>query len=381
MVITNFPVLYAGGANKRNLVTNAPEFWINGTGNADTGTPSVGTETRIRTPDHGIKIRPDTMYSIARYGEYGGKPYYVTVYQFDADNNPVSPPEELSWYEDNPYSFTSKPNADNCFIILRHYNNSAISPSEINSNVFVKMVEGVIGDDTSFVNRQLESRSNVKHGQAFSVYDQNGKEKVRIYGDSEGGNIRVCPPDDYPDTSWELDAYNENLRIYVRTGGKNIVPFCLKTDGSVDLPNSNKYYFAHGEIITSKEGAVRGYGVATIIVQPTRLAAICFSARITTAGNESKHDWGINASALKNLCDGLPDITPETGGVVVMVKEEKIDTTLNGYGGTMSARDEFWNPARKHTTDNTAIGAWYESIASADTRLIGVCFGVANSGK
>ena len=247
------------------------------------------------------------------------------------NNNPISPPEELIWYENNPYSFTSKSNADNCFIILKHHNNSDISPSEINNSVFVKMVEGEIRDVDTFIYKKLVSRENIKYGQAFSAYDQNGKEKVDIYTDKEGGNIRFSPPDSYPNTFWEMDAYNGNCRIYVYNNGVNTVPIFLKTDGSVDLPLSNKHYFISGEIISS-EGNIKGLGTATIVVHPTRIAVVYFSAKITEVDDgklAKSHDWGINPLALKNLCADLPDIIPFQGGIVFGTTNETINSEFN----------------------------------------------------
>lgn len=54
-----------------------------------------------------------------------------------------------------------------------------------------------------------------KADKTWEALEERTNGKVVIYGNEEGGNIRINSPEQY-DTSWEFDAYNGNLRVYRR---------------------------------------------------------------------------------------------------------------------------------------------------------------------
>lgn len=64
------------------------------------------------------------------------------------------------------------------------------------------------------VNKTLEERTNGK---------------VKIYGDAEGGNIRITSPNG---VIWEIDAYNDNLRVYCDDGS---ISYSFSKDGTLNI--------------------------------------------------------------------------------------------------------------------------------------------------
>ena len=64
------------------------------------------------------------------------------------------------------------------------------------------------------VNKTLEERTNGK---------------VKIYGDAEGGNIRITSPNG---VIWEIDAYNDNLRAYCDDGS---ISYSFSKDGTLNI--------------------------------------------------------------------------------------------------------------------------------------------------
>ena len=64
------------------------------------------------------------------------------------------------------------------------------------------------------VNKTLEERTNGK---------------VKIYGDEEGGNIRITSPNG---VIWEIDAYNDNLRAYCDDGS---ISYSFSKDGTLNI--------------------------------------------------------------------------------------------------------------------------------------------------
>ena len=64
------------------------------------------------------------------------------------------------------------------------------------------------------VNKTLEERTNGK---------------VKIYGDAEGGNIRIISPNG---VNWEIDAYNDNLRAYCGDGS---ISYSFSKDGTLNI--------------------------------------------------------------------------------------------------------------------------------------------------
>lgn len=69
---------------------------------------------------------------------------------------------------------------------------------------------------------------------------------VRIWTDTEGGNIRVIPEENAPVDYWDMDANNGIFRIFAYknetdTNGKGYVfPLALHTDGSIAVGNPKK---------------------------------------------------------------------------------------------------------------------------------------------
>lgn len=70
---------------------------------------------------------------------------------------------------------------------------------------------------TTASGRALDARQ----GKALKdLLDSRTNNKVRLYTDTEGGNIDIISPDKYGD-SWQMDAYDGNFRIYHTKNGKH----------------------------------------------------------------------------------------------------------------------------------------------------------------
>ncbi len=74
-------------------------------------------------------------------------------------------------------------------------------------------------------------------GPYFRVYSTT-QEAVCVYGDNEGGNVRFYPPSTY-NSYWEMDAYNNDFRIYAlnTTGDQNYKSFVYGRNGNFISPN------------------------------------------------------------------------------------------------------------------------------------------------
>ena len=87
---------------------------------------------------------------------------------------------------------------------------------------------------TSLLNGYLPLTGGILSGQLSFSYSNS--EKLILYANNEGGNIRIVSPSSYTDEDgnqrfWEMDAFNGNLRFYSRNNGTTWVNF--RTDGSV----------------------------------------------------------------------------------------------------------------------------------------------------
>ena len=71
----------------------------------------------------------------------------------------------------------------------------------------------------------------------FKVGSNTYGDKVQIWTDNEGGNIRITAPDNYK-CYWEIDAFNGNLRIYKYDANTSTVyvPFSI-SDDTVNVDN------------------------------------------------------------------------------------------------------------------------------------------------
>lgn len=79
----------------------------------------------------------------------------------------------------------------------------------------------------------------------MSGSDEN-KIGVRMWTDSEGGNLRVYPPEGKVTDYWDMDAYDGGFRIFAYknathpNGAGHVFPLTLNTDGSVSVGNTAK---------------------------------------------------------------------------------------------------------------------------------------------
>lgn len=94
----------------------------------------------------------------------------------------------------------------------------------------------VVGVDKLFkVNRNFKvlaeelDKTRAKIDSVNQTLEERTNGKVKIYGDAEGGNIRIISPNG---VNWEIDAYNDNLRAYCDDGS---VSFNFLKDGTLNI--------------------------------------------------------------------------------------------------------------------------------------------------
>lgn len=94
----------------------------------------------------------------------------------------------------------------------------------------------VVGVDKLFkVNRNFKvlaeelDKTRAKIDSVNQTLEERTNGKVKIYGDAEGGNIRITSPNG---VIWEIDAYNDNLRAYCDDGS---ISYSFSKDGTLNI--------------------------------------------------------------------------------------------------------------------------------------------------
>ena len=94
----------------------------------------------------------------------------------------------------------------------------------------------VVGVDKLFkVNRNFKvlaeelDKTRAKIDSVNQTLEERTNGKVKIYGDAEGGNIRITSPNG---VIWEIDAYNDNLRVYCDDGS---ISYSFSKDGTLNI--------------------------------------------------------------------------------------------------------------------------------------------------
>ena len=94
----------------------------------------------------------------------------------------------------------------------------------------------VVGVDKLFkVNRNFKvlaeelDKTRAKIDSVNQTLEERTNGKVKIYGDAEGGNIRITSPNG---VNWEIDAYNDNLRAYCDDGS---ISYSFSKDGTLNI--------------------------------------------------------------------------------------------------------------------------------------------------
>ena len=94
----------------------------------------------------------------------------------------------------------------------------------------------VVGVDKLFkVNRNFKvlaeelDKTRAKIDSVNQTLEERTNGKVKIYGDAEGGNIRIISPNG---VNWEIDAYNDNLRAYCDDGS---ISYSFSKDGTLNI--------------------------------------------------------------------------------------------------------------------------------------------------
>ena len=135
-------------------------------------------------------------------------------------------------------------------------------------------------------------------------------------------------------------------------------------------------YTAPGFLLNSVADTCEGYGIVTVSLYPNGIARVDFDIQITANGTGSAYFlWGLNRNLIKNINSNIPTITPIGGGSLTYYNTSGgIADDRMGYGGTMVAVSEFWQPSRMYTTSGY-IGGWPANACVVNQRLIGVCYG------
>ena len=147
---------------------------------------------------------------------------------------------------------------------------------------------------------------------------------------------------------------------------------------SIDkLEVKNKFLIANGKICTCADNSnFSGFGIANVILRNDGLAEIHYSYTITNTGSGRSFSWGLSNTALHNLNNNIPIITPISGisGNCIFYTGTTRDTNKNhNAAGTMGIPG-FWNPFRIYGT-NGEIGQWATNDGWSGYTIIGTAFG------
>lgn len=108
------------------------------------------------------------------------------------------------------------------------------------------------------------------------ITDGNNKTVMKLFGDTEGGNMTIIPPDgnQYDVTKWNIDAYNGNLRFNAFDEDGKTCYIVFDRQGGVQCyndtyPNNYAYLFADeegGNLILTPPEEIGGNGKLILIM-------------------------------------------------------------------------------------------------------------------
>ena len=132
-------------------------------------------------------------------------------------------------------------------------------------------------------------------------------------------------------------------------------------------------YRCLGEIIKSKTGTCKAYGMATIY-RNGNSGRIDFEAKFTTAGtSDSAFDVVLSRDLLVAIDATLPSFEAVTNGSVHYISSSggTLNNTLEGYAGVMAKTDTAeWQLSRLYNTSGS-IGGWADISFAANMMVFG----------
>lgn len=152
----------------------------------------------------------------------------------------------------------------------------------------------------------------------------------------------------------------------------------------LDNALARRIYHANGMLIDDPADGIRGYGTATVTLEPSGLARIDFSIGITQTGSATNgyyYHYGIDRDLLTTLNANIPAITPVWGGVLTVFQA---DGTLSehhvglGAGFEAHASGKYWMPGRCYEASGDyggAWGGWEQGQFAVGHHLVGTCYG------
>ena len=146
----------------------------------------------------------------------------------------------LSAYSDNGTTATIAASGDYSWdiqLVLADYFETVTKATKLSTAAVVESRypggTGVAFGKVAETSGLFDVKWNTKVHGGFAVGDN---EKVRIFEDTEGGNIAIDPPNSAQGTvtSWQIDALGGYLRIFAALAGSgHLFPFTLNTNGSI----------------------------------------------------------------------------------------------------------------------------------------------------
>lgn len=175
----------------------------------------------------------DALFGVFRLIHFGGtagttQPLNVTANDFNINTTNTNIGDRL----------TLKTDGDGGHIIITPRSGSDGNSTKWNLDAY----NGQFRAYKSWTGNAKEVFAVAADGGTGRLYVRGGTGSVEIRSDGEGGNIDINSPDPpnipgAPTTSWEIDAYNGNLRFYCHNTltNQNTFPLTLSADGLVDV--------------------------------------------------------------------------------------------------------------------------------------------------
>lgn len=170
------------------------------------------------------------------------------------------------------------------------------------------------------------------------------------------------------------------------SGGTPITPEALNhMEAGIEnaAPKSaltQRVYNARGEFFTAHApGTTRGSGTATVHITPDGIAKVDYAVRITTSGtDQTMFSVGPSIEKMREINPNIPRIVALHGGVCTVYRDNQVDVSITGYGGShdaVSTHDTvMWDVNRIYTAEG-ATGPWADTAFVEGHYIVGTCYG------
>ncbi len=190
--------------------------------------------------------------------------------------------------------------------------------------------------------------------------------KASLFTDNEGGNLRLVSPGGI---TWEIDAYNDNLRFFRYVKGSTVNNAChvaITQDGVLDVPGGIAGIGYIGSTFGQLGcGAITYYGHVTAYgLSGTVILKIGGRVEERSSMSDTDFDLGINLSDILSRLNLNPGLNITDSHAVFFNSDGIFLTRIYGYGGILALRyvdgRKILTPARYYTADGVG-GTWASS--------------------